>query len=94
MSMLINSQEDFSRVNRQIWGEIFGLMIQKGRENKGSSVEEAARLAGMDPSIWLSVEGGQVPETAAQLRSMAGALELRKVQVGTMVLLCGDAWGK
>src|ERR1019366_4092383 len=48
MSMTINNQEDFYRVQRLVWGKLFGLFIQKGREKRGCMVEEVARLAGME----------------------------------------------
>jgi hypothetical protein len=41
----------------------------------------------MEPSLWLDVEAGHVPETAAQMRSMAGALKLSNAQLGIVVLL-------
>ena len=46
MSMVINNQEDFNRVNRQVWGQLFGLFIQRGREKGSRSVEEAAGVLG------------------------------------------------
>ena len=49
-------------------------------------------MAGMERSEWLAVETGRVPETAAQLRSMAGALEFSDAQLATVACLCRDAW--
>ena len=92
MSMTINNQEDFRRVQRLVWGKLFGLFIQKGRENRGCSVEEVARLAGMKLSEWLAVEAGRVPESAAQLRLMAAALQFSKVQLATIIQICQVAW--
>lgn len=92
MSMTINNQEDFHRVQRLVWGRFFGLFIQKGREKRGCSVEEVAHLAGMEASEWLAVEAGGVPETAAQLRLMGAALQFSKVQLATVVQLCRGAW--
>jgi len=94
MSMVINNQEDFNRVNRQVWGQLFGLFIQRGREKGSRSVEEAAGVAGMEQSEWLAVEAGRVPETAAQLRSMADALEFSDAQLANVTCLCRDAWKK
>ncbi len=94
MSMIINNQEDFNRVNHQVWGQLFGLFIQKGREKGSRSVKEAAGVAGMEQSEWLAVEAGRVPETAAQLLSMAGALEFSDVQLANVTCLCRDAWKK
>jgi len=53
--MPINNQEDFHRVQRLVWGKLFGLFIQKGREKRGCTVEDVARLAGMEPSEWAGV---------------------------------------
>jgi transcriptional regulator with XRE-family HTH domain len=92
MSMIVCSQDDFGRVNRRVWGRLFGLFIQKGREKKGFSVEQVAGLAGLEASAWAAFEAGRVPETVVQLRSMAGALEFSDVQLATMVQLCRDAW--
>lgn len=92
MSMIVCSQDDFGRVNRRVWGQLFGLFIRKGREKKGYSVEQVAGLAGLEASAWAAFEAGRVPETVVQLRSMAGALEFSDVQMATMVQLCRDAW--
>jgi transcriptional regulator with XRE-family HTH domain len=92
MSIIVCNQDDFGRVNRRVWGLIFGLFIRKGREKKGYSVEWVAGLAGLEPSAWAAFEAGRVPETVVQLRSMAGALEFSDVQLATMVQLCRDAW--
>ena len=92
MSMVINCQNDLRQANSQFWGRIFGTCIQQNRKKKGLSVAEAARLAGMEPSAWAAVEAGRVPETAAQLRSMAGALDFSSAQLGIVVLLCQGAW--
>jgi transcriptional regulator with XRE-family HTH domain len=92
MSMIVCSQDDLGRVNRRVWGRIFGLFIRKGRERKGYSVEQVAGLAGLEPSTWTAFEAGRVPGTVVQLRSMAGALEFSDVQLATMVQLCRDAW--
>jgi len=92
MSIRTYHQDNSGRDNRESWGEIFGLFIQKGREKTGRSIEEVAALAGMEPSAWLAVESGRVPETAKQLRTMAEALKLSNAQFGIILLLCRDAW--
>jgi transcriptional regulator with XRE-family HTH domain len=92
MSIIIIYPNDLRQANSPFWGRIFGLSIQSGRKKKAYSVEEAARLAGMEPSTWLAIEAGRVPETAAQLRSMASALNFSDAQLGTLVLLCRGAW--
>ncbi len=92
MSMTINNQEDFHRARRLVWGQLFGIFIKKGRETRGRSLEEAARRAGMEPAEWQAAEEGHVPATAAELRSMAEALEFSKVQLATAVQICRVAW--
>ena len=92
MSIHFYVQNNLRPVRRRAWGKMFGLFIQSGRKKMGYSVEEAACLAAMEPSAWEAVEGGRVPETSAQLRLMAGVLHFSNEQLGTMVLLCRDAW--
>ena len=93
MSNMIFSQQDLHRIQRQDWGRLFGRLIRTGREKRGRSVEEVASLAGMEISEWLAIEAGHVPETAAQLHSMAAALGCTDTQMATLVCLCRDAWG-
>lgn len=92
MIMKFYGQDSLRPVRRRAWGKMFGLFIQSGRKKMSYSVEEAACLAAMEPSAWEAVEGGRVPETAVQLRLMAGVLQFSNKQLGTMVLLCRDAW--
>ena len=58
----------------------------------GRSAEQTAHLAGMETSEWLAIEAGRVPETAAELRSMAGALECGYERIANLARLCGEAW--
>jgi hypothetical protein len=58
ISIRINYPNGLRQANSQFWGRIFGLSIQSGRKKKAYSVEEAARLAGMEWSAWLAVEAG------------------------------------
>ena len=92
MSIDFNRSNDVCQANSQFWGRIFGLFIQKGRKKKAYSVEEAARLAGMETPAWLAVEAGRVPESAEQLRAMAGAVGFTHEQLRMVVLLCRGAW--
>jgi transcriptional regulator with XRE-family HTH domain len=76
------------------WREIFGAMVQERREAIHRSVEDSARLAGMEVSEWLAVEGGHIPADPAKLRSMAAALEIRFDQMVMIVHLCQGAWAE
>jgi Helix-turn-helix domain len=91
MSMMFYGQDDLRPVRRLVWGRLFGQCVGKTREAAGRSVEEAARLAGMEASEWASVEAGFVPDPA-WLRPMADALELGYDRIATMAVLCRDAW--
>jgi transcriptional regulator with XRE-family HTH domain len=73
---------------------LFGSMVQDRREMIRCSVEDAARLAGMEPSEWAAIEAGHIPADPAKLRSMAAALEIRFDQMAMLVHLCQDAWAE
>lgn len=81
-----------SSVSRRAWLEMFGSMIRERREAIGRSVEEAARLAGMESSEWAAVESGHIPADPARLRSMAAALEVRFDELALLVYVCQEAW--
>ena len=57
----------FAVAQRRLWGQFFGDMIREARQERGRSIEEAARLAGMEVAAWKAVEAGQVPGTREQL---------------------------
>lgn len=79
-------------VRRQTWGRLFGYCIKEARENTGLSIEEAARLSGMESSEWMAIEEGTVPQDINQLRAMADAMEVSFDEIASLVLLCRDAW--
>ena len=91
MSMMFYVQDDLPLTRRQAWGRLFGICIAKTREAGGRSVEQAARLAGMEASQWEAIEAGYVPDPA-ELRPMADALELGYDKIATLAVLCRDAW--
>jgi ribosome-binding protein aMBF1 (putative translation factor) len=74
------------------WRRMFGVMVQDVREFMGHSVEEAAQLAGMEPSVWAAVEDGEIIVDPACLRPMADALGIRFDRMVTMVHLCQFVW--
>ena len=91
MSMMFYVQEDLPLTRRQVWGRLFGTCVEKTREARGRSVEEVARLAGMEASEWAAIEAGYVPNPA-QLRPMAGALECGYEKIALMAFICQGAW--
>ena len=91
MSMSFYGQDDLGAVRRLVWGRFFGQCISKTREAAGRSIEETARLAGMETSKWAAVEAGYVPEPE-KLRPMADALKIGYDRMATMAVLCRDAW--
>ena len=74
------------------WRRLFGIMIQDVREFTARSVEEAAQLAGMEPSEWAALEDGDIVVDPAWLRPMADALEIRFDQIQAMVHFSQFAW--
>ncbi len=71
---------------------MFGHMIQDVRESAGRSIEEAAQLAGMEPSEWAAVEEGNIVVDPSWLRPMADALEMPFDQMTALVHLCQFSW--
>jgi Helix-turn-helix domain len=69
-----------------------GIMIQDVREFTAHSVEEAAQLAGMEPSEWAALEDGDIVVDPAWLRPMADALGIRYDRMQAMVHLCQFVW--
>ena len=91
MSMMFYGQDNLEPVCRLVWGRLFGQCVGKTREAAGHSVEEAARLAGLETSQWAAVEAGYVPDPAKP-RPMADALELGYNKIATLAVLCRDGW--
>jgi ribosome-binding protein aMBF1 (putative translation factor) len=77
---------------RQTWRQMFGIMIQDVREFTARSLEEAAQLAGMEPSVWAAVEDGEIVVDPAWLRPMADSLGIRFDQLAPLVCICQGAW--
>jgi transcriptional regulator with XRE-family HTH domain len=77
-----------------VWARMFGRFIESGRQKAGLTVEQAAILAGMDPTEWTAIEAGALlPKTRRQLESMADALDLEWALMVRIVRLCREAWG-
>jgi len=91
MSTMFYDQDDLRPVRRLVWGRLFGHCVGKTREAAGRSVEEAARLAGMEASEWAAIEAGYVPDPS-HLRPMADALELGYDKIAMLAVLCRDGW--
>jgi hypothetical protein len=92
MSMMFSMQEDPISIRRRYLGRLFGRCIASIRQTRGRSVEEAARLAGMEISDWMAVEAGRVPADRDQLHPMADALGLSHDKIGYLTLIFQGAW--
>ena len=79
-------------LRRESMGRLFGSSICACRKQAGLSIEEAARLSGMEASEWMAIEDGNVPQDVNQLRAMAAAMEVSFDKLTTLVLVCRDAW--
>jgi transcriptional regulator with XRE-family HTH domain len=89
--MVFNGQDNLNPVRRMVWGRLFGQCVSKTREAAGRSVEEAARLSGMETSQWAGIESGFVPDPS-KLRPMADALEIGYDKIAMLAVLCRDGW--
>lgn len=79
---------------RKAWGDLFGVLVRAAREQEGRSVEEAARLAGIKAREWEAVEAGQVPRTWEELDALGNGLEAGRSWIGSIAILCAEAWGR
>ncbi len=71
---------------------LFGHSICEARKSAGLSIEDAARLFGMEVSEWMAIEEGYAPQDVSQLRAMADAIEIRFDRIAMVALLCRDVW--
>jgi transcriptional regulator with XRE-family HTH domain len=79
-------------IRRQSMGRLFGFCIQAARTNAGLSIEEAARLSGMELTEWMAIEDGSVPREVNQLRAMAEVMQVNFDRMASWVLVFRDAW--
>jgi hypothetical protein len=78
---------------RRFWTHIFSTGIENARKATGRSIEEAARLAGMELSQWMALEAGSwLPQTTHQLMAIAGVVEMDYQDLASFTLLCWSAW--
>ena len=78
---------------RRFWADIFGRGIEYARCQACLTIEDAARLAGMQLSEWMAMEaGGFQPQSTGQLQAIAGTLEMDYERLINLVLLCWSAW--
>lgn len=88
-----HTNAQIAEITRRLWTRTFAEGIQKARLATGRSIEETARLAGMELSEWMALEAGaSLPQTSEQLMAIAGALEMSYVRLANFVLLCWGAW--
>jgi len=88
-----NAVRENAEYLRRFWTGIFASGIENLRMAAGRSINEAACLAGMELSQWLALEAGAwLPKTPAQLRAIAGALEMDYNRLAGFVRLCWSAW--
>lgn len=79
-------------LRRGVWSRMFGHYICDTRKSAGLSIEQTARLTGMEVYKWMAIEEGHVPQDINRLRAMAAAMEICFDQIAMLVLLCRDAW--
>ena len=91
LAFLSNDDRDYFR---GVWARVFGRFIFSARERAGLSIENAARVAGMDPRNWRATESGSwLPATKQQLQLMAAAVHIDWPIMVRIITLCRSAWG-
>lgn len=77
-----------------VWPRLFGRFIQGARWQTTRSIEEAARLARIEPKEWQGLEAGQlIPATLDQLLAVMAAVDLSLNQMVSILQLCRESWG-
>ena len=79
-------------IRRQSMARLFGFCVQEARKNASLSIEDAARLSGMEFSEWLAIESGNVPQDLNRLRAMAETMHVNFDRIASWVLVCRAAW--
>jgi hypothetical protein len=91
LAFLSNDDRDYFR---GVWARVFGHFIESARGKAGLSIENAARVAGMDPHNWWATESGSwLPATKQQLQLMAAAVHIDWPIMARIVTMCREAWG-
>ena len=70
------------------------MLIQGVREEKGRSIEETARLAGMTVSEWEEIEAGGFRAPGSNWLSWPTALEVDWNGMASLAVFCRQAWGR
>lgn len=86
--------KSFLETRRRGFASLFGSMVQDRREAIQRSVEDCARLSGMEYSEWAAIEAGYVPSDSDRVLVMAAALEVRPDQMAMLAFLCQYAWAE
>lgn len=79
------SNSDLS-ARRQFYATALGRYIRRRRTEMGMTLEQAAKLAGMEISGWMSLEAGWVPEDR-ELSPVAEVLEVSVLQLSFLALV-------
>ena len=87
-----SSRRRSTEFRRKMWAEFLGGLLREVRLEKGRSVVDAARAAGMEADAWEAVEAGQVPKTWAEICRMTDALGVDRTGATSLVLMCQEAW--
>lgn len=88
-----NAVREQAEYLRRFWATVFAGGIENARMAAGRSINEAARLAGMELTEWMALEAGALlPQSSEQLRAIAGALQMDYDRLASFVLLCRSAW--
>lgn len=71
---------------RQFYASALARYIRRRRTELGMTIEQAAKLAGMEISGWMSIEAGWVPEDR-ELSPVAEVLEVGVLQLSFLALV-------
>ena len=71
---------------REFYASALGRYIRRRRTELGMTIEQAAKLAGLELSGWMALEAGWIPEDR-ELSPVAEVLEVGVLQLAFMALV-------
>lgn len=89
MSMVLTGHSGSNRSgsNRVFYAHLFARLVRGRRREVGLGVDQAAELAGITSSQWISIEAGWVPRDYKMIRAISATLQVRDTELQVASIL-------